>query len=199
MEKVNIFVFVKQVPHTESQIGVLPDGKDVDLKNVSEWVINPYDEYALEEALRIREKFGGNVCAVSLGGERVKNTLKTALGMGVDNAFHILMEDEGYDVLRKGYIASQFLKEKEFDLILTGKLGIDYYLASFPLILAQFLNLPCLSAIVKLEIEGKKAVAFRETEMGKEVCETSLPAIFTAEKGLNEPRYPTLRLLMAAQ
>ncbi|MEO0098478.1 MAG: electron transfer flavoprotein subunit beta/FixA family protein [candidate division WOR-3 bacterium] len=195
----NIFVFIKQVPHTESRIGVSPDGKEVDLKNVTEWVINPYDEYAIEEALRIREKFGGTVSVVSLGEERVKNALKTALGMGADNAFHILIEDSGYDVLRKGYIAFQFLKERDFDLIFTGKVGIDYYLASFPLILAQFLNIPCLSAIVKLEIEGKKVLAFRETEMGKEVCETSLPAIFTAEKGLNEPRYPTLRLLMAAQ
>lgn len=195
----NIFVFVKQVPHTESQIGVLPDGKDVDQKNIAEWVINPYDEYAIEEALRIKEKLGGNVCAISLGEDRVKNALKTALGMGVDSAVHILVEDKGYDCLRKGYLASQFLKENQFDLILTGKLGIDYYLGSFPLILAKFLNIPCLSAIVKLEIDGKKAIAFRETEMGKEVSETSLPAIFTAEKGLNEPRYPTLRLLMAAQ
>ncbi len=194
----NIFVFVKQVPHTESKI--LPDasGKDIDLKNV-EWVINPYDEYAIEEGLRIREKVGGNVTAVSFGEDRVKGALKTALGMGVDNAIHILTTSEGYNTFQKAYLASLFLRKNPFDLLLCGKMGIDYYLSAFPVILSSLLNIPCISGITKLELKDKKAIAQREVEGGKEICETELPAIFTAEKGLNEPRYPTLRGLMLAQ
>jgi electron transfer flavoprotein beta subunit len=195
----NIFVFLKQVPHTESQIGVRADGKDVDLKNVNEWIINPYDEYAIEEGLRIRERLGGKVFVVAIGEERVKGALKTALGMGADEAVWISAEEQPYEIFKKAYLAYQFLKKNQFDLILTGKMGIDYYLGSFPLLLAQFLDIPCVSGIVRLEIKDKVALATRETEAGKEISETQLPAIFTAEKGLNEPRYPTLRLLMSAQ
>ncbi len=192
-----IVVFVKQVPHTESKIGVSPEGRDVALNNI-EWVINPYDEYALEEALRIKEKLGGDVTAITLGEERVKSSLKTAFGMGVDNALHILIEGEEYNVLKKAYLASAYLKKNPFDLILTGKMGIDYYLGSFPLVLSYFLNIPCISGITALKISPPKAECQREIEGGKEICETELPAIFTCEKGLNEPRYPTLRLLMLA-
>ncbi len=208
LEPMNIFVFVKIVPHTESKIGVLPEGKGVDFSQVAEWVINPYDEYALEEALRIKERLGGSVTAITIGPEKIKAHLKNALGMGVEEAYHILSSvaslpraaaDSGYSVLQNAFLASRFLKKTTFDLILCGKMGIDYYLSSFPLALAQMLDIPCVSGITKLEIRNREAVAQREVEGGKEVVLTSLPAIFTCEKGLNEPRYPSLRLLMLAQ
>jgi electron transfer flavoprotein beta subunit len=221
-----IAVCLKQVPSTETRITVGPQTRRVDLKNV-EWVISPYDEYALEEALRIREKLTGTVTAFSFGPERVKNALKTALATGADAACWIsdegLTEPDGF-VTAKALAAAlteqgpggrgaegssapepQNPRTPEslnpaFDLILCGNKAVDDDMGYVGIALAVFLDLPHVSSVTKLEIadDRKSARVHREIEGATEIITTSLPAVFTAQKGLNEPRYPTLRGMMLA-
>ena len=218
----NIAVCLKQVPSTETRITVNPRTNRVDLKNV-EWVISPYDEYALEEALRIREKLTGSVTAFSFGSERVKNALKTALATGVDNV--VWISDEGLaeiDPFVTARILAATLKlgvhpqiaqitpigsEREsvksvesVDLLLCGTKAVDDDMGYVGIALAAFLDLPHVSSVTKLEIadDRKSARVHREIEGATEIINTSLPAVFMAQKGLNEPRYPTLRGMMLA-
>lgn len=224
----NIAVCVKQVPSTETRITVSPQTNRVDLKNV-EWVISPYDEYALEEALRIREKLTGAVTAFSFGPERVKAALKTALAIGADAACWIsdegLTEPDGYvtakllaAALSKGFKAPGDQGAREpgspapqnpgtpepqnpaFDLILCGNKAVDDDMGYVGIALAAFLDLPHVSSVTKLEIadDRKSTRVHREIEGATEIIETSLPAVFMAQKGLNEPRYATLRGMMLA-
>jgi electron transfer flavoprotein beta subunit len=216
----NIAVCLKQVPSTETRITVNPRTNRVDLKNV-EWVISPYDEYALEEALRIREKLTGTVTAFSFGPERVKNALKTALATGVDSARWV--SDEGLAetdpfltarilaaALRAGRGQGTGIGDQTpdprlqapdtFDLILCGNKAVDDDMGYVGIALAAFLDLPHVSSVTKLEIadDRKSARVHREIEGATEIINTSLPAVFMAQKGLNEPRYPTLRGMMLA-
>jgi electron transfer flavoprotein beta subunit len=216
----NIAVCLKQVPSTETRITVSPQTNRVDLKNV-EWVISPYDEYALEEALRIREKLTGTVTAFSFGPERVKNALKTALATGVDAARWIsdegLTEPDGFvtakalaAALNEGFRGpgvegskgpgSPEPQKPVFDLIFCGNKAVDDDMGYVGIALAVFLDLPHVSSVTKLEIadDRKSARVHREIEGATEIINISLPAVFMAQKGLNEPRYPTLRGMMLA-
>jgi electron transfer flavoprotein beta subunit len=206
---------------------VSPQTNRVDLKNV-EWVISPYDEYALEEALRIREKLTGAVTTFSFGPERVKNALKTALAFGADAARWIsdegLTEPDGFVTARvlaaalrnSGQVAkwsSDPVKAEahstsgpldhsstSYDLILCGTKAVDDDMGYVGIALAAFLDLPHVSSVTRLEIadDRKSARVHREIEGAFEIINTSLPAVFMAQKGLNEPRYPTLRGMMLA-
>lgn len=197
----NIIVCVKQVPSTETKFKIDSQTSLVDLKEI-EWVINPYDEYALEEALRIKEKYGGKITVISVGEERVKTALKTALAMGVDEVFHIKTEDRLLDSQTPVYLTYQFIIKENlnFDLILCGIKGIDYDQGVFPISLATLLKIPFITTAIKIELdsENRKVKVFSELENGTEILESSLPCLITCQKGLNEPRYPSLRLMMQA-
>ncbi|HTX17342.1 MAG TPA: electron transfer flavoprotein subunit beta/FixA family protein [Bacteroidota bacterium] len=192
-----ILVFVNHVPDTETKVKVSGDGKTIDPGGVN-FMLNPYDEYAVEEGLRLREKFKGEVVAVSLGGETHKETLRKALAMGCDKA--VLLKDSAErDSFAVARGLADFAKEFSPDIILCGKQSIDYDDAQVGGLVAEMLAIPSVSVVVKLEIEGKAAVVEREIEGGREVVRLRLPAVIAAQKGLNQPRYPSLKGIMEAK
>ncbi len=196
----NILVFVKQVPDTETRIQV-KDGS-VDTSGVK-WVANPYDEFAIEEALRIRERLGaGKVTVASLGPDRVKDAIKYALSLGADEGVQIKGEGVALaDPLAVAVVLSAAAKKIGYDLIFTGKQGVDHDWSQVGVILAELLDLPHVSVVVNLEVDpaARKGKAKREVEGGLESVEFDLPAVITAQKGLNEPRYASLKGIMAVK
>ncbi|HEY2924969.1 MAG TPA: electron transfer flavoprotein subunit beta/FixA family protein [Candidatus Eisenbacteria bacterium] len=196
----NILVFVKQVPDTETRI-LLRDGI-VDTSSVK-WVANPYDEFAIEEALRIRERLGqGKVTVASLGPDRVKEAIKYALSLGADEGVHLKGDGLAlWDPLSVATVLAAAARKLGFDLILTGKQGVDYDWSQAGIILAELLDLPHVSVVVNLEIDpaAQRGKAKREVEGGAEVVDFELPAVITAQKGLNEPRYASLKGIMAVK
>ncbi len=197
----NILVFVKRVPDTESKIRVGADGKSV-VEDGLNFVISPYDEYAMEEALRIREAKGGKVTAVTVGGEASLVILRKCLAMGADEA--VLIKDplpETYDGLRTARIIARLVTARfpDFGLLLFGKQSVGADNAQVPSMVAEFLGLGQANVIIKLEVEGDRATAWREIEGGQEKIALTLPAVVSAQKGLNEPRYETLKGIMMAK
>ncbi len=197
-----IIVCVKQVPDTESKIKINPEGTGILTEGIK-YVMNPYDEYAVEEGLKIKEKFGGTVTIFSLGPDRAGEAIRTALAMGADEGVHLNDPAfEGSDSLTTAKILAQAISDIKYDLILTGKQAVDLDCSQVFGCLAELLNLPYISVVVGLEIspDGKSAIARRETEGGvEEIIETSLPVVIAAQKGLNEPRYASLPGIMKAK
>ncbi|MFZ5515700.1 MAG: electron transfer flavoprotein subunit beta/FixA family protein [Candidatus Zhuqueibacterota bacterium] len=194
-----ILVCVKQVPDTESRIKIADNKKAIDPTDIN-WVLNPYDEYAVEEALRIKEKKGDStVTVISVGPERAVSAIRSALAMGADEAYLVKTDRADLDSLAVAKALVSVVKDMPHDLILFGKQAVDYDNLQVGPMVAEMLNLPCATFITELILDGGKAVVKREFEGGTEVIETSLPAVFTAEKGLNEPRYPALRGIMLAK
>jgi electron transfer flavoprotein beta subunit len=192
-----IAVCVSHVPDTETKVKVGSDGKTIDPAGVN-YVLNPYDEFGVEEALKIREKDGGEVVAISLGGDANKETLRKALAMGADKA--VLLKDDGErDSYAVAKSIAEYLKSYEPDLILVGKQSIDYDNLQVGGLIAEFLDLPSVSVVVKLEIAGGKITAEREIEGAHEHVEVTLPCVVAAQRGLNEPRYPSLKGIMQAK
>ena len=192
-------VCIKQVPDTETRVKVGADGKTLDPAGVT-WVLNPYDEYAVEEALRIREKQGaGEVVAVALGGAGVQTTLRNALALGADRAIHLKSDTHAPDPLAVARALAAELGGLQADLIWFGKQAVDDDQAQVGPMVAELLELPCATAIARLELEGTRASIEREIEGGREIVELVLPAVLTADKGLNEPRYASLKGIMAAK
>ncbi|MFP3912291.1 MAG: electron transfer flavoprotein subunit beta/FixA family protein [Desulfobacteraceae bacterium] len=197
----NIVVCLKQVPDTETQIKIGPDNKSIVTDDIK-WVINPYDEFGVEEALQLKEKFGGEVTVVGLGPKRVTESIRTALAMGADKG--ILITDdalEGSDSLATAKALAAVLKDLEYDLIFTGQRGVDDDMGVVGPALAELLGIPNLSLIVKVEAaeDGKSVKVNRPVEGETLVIESSLPALITAQKGLNEPRYASLPGIMKAK
>ena len=197
----NIIVCLKQVPDTESQIKIASDGKSIVTDDIK-WVMNPYDEFGVEEALRLKEKFGGEVTVVGVGPKRVTESIRTALAMGADKG--ILISDdalEGSDSLAVAKVLGAAIKDLEYDLILTGQRGVDDDMGVVGACLAEILGIPQLSLIVKVEAaeDGKSVTVNRPVEGQTLVIESSLPALITAQKGLNEPRYASLPGIMKAK
>ena len=197
----NIIVCLKQVPDTEAQIRVAPDGKAIVTQDIK-WVMNPYDEYGVEEALRLREKFGGEVTVVGLGPKRVTESIRTALAMGADKG--VLISDdalEGSDGLATAKALAAAIKDLEYDLIFAGQRGVDDDMGVVGAALAEGLGIPNLSVIVKVEVaeDGKSVTVQRPIEGQVLIIESSLPAVITTQKGLNEPRYASLPGIMKAK
>jgi electron transfer flavoprotein beta subunit len=197
----NIFVFVKRVPDTESKIKINHETNSVHEEGLN-FVLSPYDEYAVEEALQIREAKGGQVTVFSVGPEAAQTVLKKCLAMGADEA--VLIKDdagETYDGLRTAKIIAQVLKKKysDYDLLLFGKQSVGADNAQVPAMVAALLELPQVNVVTKLAIEGDAGTAHREIEGALEKVEFPLPAVISAQKGLNEPRYETLKGIMAAK
>jgi len=196
----NLIVCIKEVPDTESRIQVR-DGQIVE--EGLQYVLNPYDEYALEEALRWQENLGGQVKLLCLGPERARESILKGLAMGADEAYHVVAETgQGDAYVTAQVLAAAIARLGDYDAIFCGKQAVDDDNAAVGVMLAELLDLPHVAVITRLEItpDGKSARAEREIEGGKEVVETPLPAVFTAQKGLNEPRYPSFKgIRMAAR
>ena len=194
-----IAVCIKRVPDSETRVKIAPDGKSLDEAGVK-FVLNPYDEFAVEEALRRREQAGaGEVAVFSLGPAAAQETIRMALAMGADRGVLLQVDGIPGDGLVVARALAAALKDGGFDLILFGKLAIDDYNHQVGPMVAELLGLPCVTAVSHLEIADGKGVAEREIEGGVEVCEFPLPAVLTVDKGLNEPRYPALKGIMAAK
>lgn len=194
----NIVVCIKQTFDTEAKIVLNGQGK-IDSNGVN-LIINPYDEFALEEGIRLKEKFGGEVTVISLGSERAQEALRTSLAMGADKA--ILISDsslEDLDEWAAAEVLAQALKDVHCDILLAGRIAIDDGSAQVAVRLADKLGFPSVSSVLKLEFSGNQVVATREIDGGTETLELSLPAVFTAQKGLNEPRYPSVAGIMKAK
>ena len=198
----NIVVCMKQVPDTETKIKINPEGTGIVTEGIK-YVMNPFDEYAVEEALKIKEKFGGTVTIVCLGPSRATEAIRTALAMGADDAIHLNDPAfEGADSLTTSKILAEAIKDLKYDLILAGKQAVDFDSAQVFACLAEILDLPYASVVIGLEVSAdqKSATVKRETEGGiAEVIEISLPAVIAAQKGLNEPRYASLPGIMKAK
>ncbi|HCV43029.1 MAG TPA: electron transfer flavoprotein subunit beta [Bacteroidetes bacterium] len=193
----NIVVCVNHVPDTEAKIKVASDNLSIDKAGVN-FMLSPYDEIAIEEGLRMREKFKGEVVAITLGSDAHKETLRKALAMGVDKA--VLLKDDGLrDSFGVAFGLAEEIKQRNPDVVLFGRQSIDYDDAQVGTLVAEMLGLPSVAVVVKLELQDGKAVCEREIEGGHEVVATTLPAVFLAQKGLNEPRYPSLKGIMAAK
>ncbi len=194
-----IAVCVKRVPDSEARIKVGADKTSIDESGVK-FTLNPYDEYAVEEALKLKEAAGsGEVVVVSVGGDAAQETMRTALAMGADRGILLKTDAVGLDPLPVARALAAELKDGGYDLILFGKVAIDDYNHGVGVMVAELLELPCASAITELEIGDGKGKAEREIEGGVEVVEFDLPGVITADKGLNEPRYPALRGIMLAK
>jgi electron transfer flavoprotein beta subunit len=195
---VNIVLLLKAVADSEATIRPSADSKSVALEGIS-WILNPYDEYAVEEALRLRDADGsGEVVAVSLGGDDVPKVLRTALAMGVDRAVHI-KGAVTLDPLATARALADVVKGISYDLILCGKQAIDHDHAGVGVMVAELLDVPSVSVVTKIERTNDKFRVEREVEGGAEVVETSTPCLITCQKGLNEPRYASLKGIMAAK
>lgn len=194
----NILLLLKAVADSEANIKPSMDGKSVHLDGVT-FVLNPFDEFAVEEALKLRDAAGsGEVVAASLGGDDVPKVLRTALAMGVDRGIHV-KADTGFDALATAKALAAAAKTQTFDLILCGKSAIDSDNHGVGLMVAELLDLPSISVVVKLDCKDGKVVCEREVEGGIVVVESPLPCVVTTQKGLNEPRYASLKGIMAAK
>jgi len=194
-----IVVCVKQVPDTEARLKLASDGKAIAEADIN-WIVSPYDEMAIEEALKLKEAKGGDVVLVSVGGDRVQAALRNGLAMGADSAIHL--KDplfEGLDSRGIAWALAAAIKPLGPDLILTGQTGVGTDDSQVPGMLAEILDLPQVTMAVKIEITDSKATVKREVEGASETWETTLPAVISAQKGLNEPRYASLKGIMAAK
>ncbi|MBW4839565.1 MAG: electron transfer flavoprotein subunit beta/FixA family protein [Paenibacillaceae bacterium] len=192
----HVVVILKQTFDTEEKI-VITDGK------VSEdgvkFVINPYDEYAVEEALRLKEAHGVSVTVVSAGPDRAAEALRTALAMGADEAVRIATEAIHTDEYGISRLLAAFLQTQSYDLILGGNFSVDNGAGQVAVRLAKLLDLPHVSSITELTVNGEQATVVRDAEGDAETLEVKLPALLTAQQGLNEPRYPSLPGIMKAK
>ena len=192
-------VCIKQVADTETRVKVGADGRSLDPAGVT-WILNPYDEFAVEQALRVKEKLGaGEVLVVSLGGAGVQTTLRNALAMGADRGIHLRHDGAAPDSLAVARALAAAIRPLGASLIWLGKQAVDDDAAQVGPMLATLLDLPCVTAIATFELGGETATVEREIEGGREVVEVRLPAVLTTDKGLNEPRYASLKGIMAAK
>ena len=190
----NIIVCVKRVPDTtEVEVSIDKEGKDI-VKEGLVFDINEWDRYALEEAIRLKEKFGGSVTVVLMSPEAAEDAIRKGLAMGADRA--IFLKDQafkGADGYAVAKILCQVIKDLPFDLVLTGGQASDDGYGQVGVILAELLRIPHATLVTQLEILDKKARAHCELEGGlEEVIEIQLPAVFTIQTGINEPRYVSI-------
>lgn len=196
----NIAVCVKQVPSTETKIRVSTQLGFIDTSEV-DWVINPFDEYALELAIRTKEALGGTIAVFALGPERVKTALRTSLAMGADSATQLTDSAfDGIDPLSTGRALAAAIKRGQFDLVLCGKQAIDDDMGAVPSAVAHFAGLAQVAAVADAEVGADgRVVARREVEGATEVVEARAPVLLTVGKAKHDPRLPNLKGMMAAK
>lgn len=191
-------VCVKRVPDTEARIRIAGDGTSVDPAGIK-FVLNPYDEFAVEAGLKHREAAGtGEVTVLTVGGADSGETLRGALAMGADAAVLLTTDGapEGLGVARA--IAAE-LREREFDLALFGMKAVDDDLQAVGAMVAELMELPSATVVTEFEVHDGKVVAHREIEGGTEIVELTTPCVLTITKGAYEPRYASLKGIMAAK
>ncbi|MGB9668741.1 MAG: electron transfer flavoprotein subunit beta/FixA family protein [Thermosulfidibacteraceae bacterium] len=194
--------FVKSVPDTETRVRLTGNRLD---KSEIKYILNPYCEFAVEEAVRKKEAgIVDEVLVISMGPSRAQEAIRSALAIGADRGVHI--EDDNLDgsdaIVTARVLVEAFKKEGGLDnyqILLFGLRAIDGDTWSVPSMIAELLGIPAVTNIVKLDINGNKAIAVRMVEGGEEVFEVELPCVFAARKGLNEPRYPSLPSIMKAK
>ena len=193
----NILVCISQVPDTTAKIQVSGDGKSIEKTGIK-FILNPYDEFAIEEGLRLRERFGGTVIALTVGSETSKEILRTALAMGVDKAGIVKTDDilDSYNVAEN---IAGYAKSISPDLVIFGRQSIDFDSSGRAPMVAEMLDLPSISVVSSWNIENNVITAERDIEGGKEVLTCSIPCVISAQKGLNDPRYPKLPDIMKAK
>lgn len=195
----NIYACIKQVPDTEASI-LIKDGKSIQEATIK-WIVSPYDEYAIEEALKLKEKIpGSTVTAVCLGPERVQNALRTALAMGADKAVHIESNSYLDDQNTARALAVVIKADTTFGVIFTGKQAIDNDSYQLHILLAENLAIPVATNVTAFAVEGQKVEVQREIDEGaKEMIQMSIPCVVAAAKGLNTPRYASMMGIMKAK
>ncbi|MFC3886060.1 electron transfer flavoprotein subunit beta/FixA family protein [Bacillus songklensis] len=192
-----IFVILKRTFDTEEKISI-QNGK-INEEGI-EYIVNPYDEYAIEEAIVLRDKHGGEVTVVTVGEEEAEKELRTALAMGADKAVRIDSEDiDELDQFTTATLLAAYLKNQEYDIILGGNVAVDGGSGQVGPRVAQILDIPQVTTITNLEVADGKATIVRDVEGDEETIEVSLPVLITAQQGLNEPRYPSLPGIMKAK
>ncbi|HRE41031.1 MAG TPA: electron transfer flavoprotein subunit beta/FixA family protein [Ignavibacteria bacterium] len=194
----NIIVCVSLVPDSTTKVKISPDNKSLDQNGVS-YILNPYDEFAVEEAVQLKEKNGGELTAVSFGLDKSKEAVKKAFQMGADKGVLIKPENDNFDSFTVAKNLAEYIKSKNPDIILFGKQSIDFDSLSIPNMVSELLGIPSINVVTKLTIEGSNVIAEREIEGGLEILETSLPVVIGTQKGINNPRYPNLKSIMASK
>jgi electron transfer flavoprotein beta subunit len=193
-----VAVCIKRVPDTASRIRIAADGRGIDRSDL-QYIISPYDEFAIEEGIRRREAAGsGSVTVLTVGPEAALETLRKALGMGADDAI-LVRSDADLGPLRTAHALAAALRGREDDLVLFGRQSVDAQTSQVGAQTAHLLGLPYVGDVIALEIEGRTARITREVEGGHEILRGELPLAIGAQKGLNEPRYPSLKGIMAAK
>jgi electron transfer flavoprotein beta subunit len=195
---VKIAVCIKRVPDTEARIRVAGDGRSIDTAGIK-YIISPYDEFALETALRLKDAQGsGEVVAISVGEAGAAEQLRSALAMGADSAI-LLKGQPTLDGLATARALAAEIREQAADLVLLGMKAVDYDQQQVGPMLAELLDMPCITVAASIEMDGSNIVAHREVEGGVEVVEAPTPAVVSITKGEYEPRYPSLKGIMAAK
>lgn len=191
-----VVVLVKQVADTAARIKLADGKQDIDRQSAS-LIVNPYDEMAVEEALRIKEKHGATVHVVTLGEAKAEEALRTALAMGADEATRVTAPAS--DPLTVSKALAQAVREISADIVISGRSAADDEQGQVGALLATVLGWPHVTEVTKLELDGEQGVAEREIEGGVEVLDFSLPVVITAQEGLNTPRYASLPGIMKAK
>lgn len=193
----NILVCISQVPDTASKISIGADGKSINPQGLK-LILNPYDEFAIEAGLRLKEQFSGSVTTLTVAGESGKEVLRTALAMGSDTAV-LVKDDSRTDSWVVASSIVEAAKELNPDVIIMGRQSIDFDSFQVPSMVAEMLGWPNVSMVSKLTVDGTTVSCERDIEGGREVVTTSLPCVISAQKGLNDPRYPKLPDIMKAK
>jgi len=190
----DIIVCIKRVPQTaEAEVKIDSTGKDIEKDRLT-FDTNESDTYALEEAVLMKEKFGGNITVISLGEKDTEDTLRIALAKGADNAIRIKAEDfEELDAFQTSQILQTVIKNLNYDIIFTGCISTDDAYSQIGVTLAELLEIPHASLVINFDINENRADVQRELEGGLiEHLDVSLPSLFTIQTGINEPRYASL-------
>ena len=194
----NSVVCISHVPDTESRIKVAADGRKIDETGLK-FIVSPYDEFALEEAIRLKEKSGGDVTVVTFGPDRAQQALRDALARGATKALHVKGDSSDADSLGIAKVLAAAIKSIPHDLVFFGKQGVGTDNGLVGPMVAELLGYPQVNVVTHLEVADGKLTAHREIESAEEVIEAPTPAVITAQKGLNEPRYASLKGIMAAK
>ncbi len=193
----NSVVCISHVPDTESRIKIA-EGRKVDETGLK-FIVSPYDEYALEAAIRLKEKSGGDVTVLTFGPERAQQALREALARGATKAIHVKGESADADSLGIAKVLAAAIKAVPHDVVFLGKQGVGTDNGLVGPMLAELLGYPQVNVVTHVDIADGKLTAHREIESAEEVLEAPLPAVVTAQKGMNEPRYASLKGIMAAK
>ena len=194
----NSVVCIAQVPDTESRIKIAADARKIDEAGLK-FIVSPYDEYALEEAIRLKEKSGGDVTVIAFGPDRAQQALRESLARGATKGLHVKGETSDSDSLGIAKVLAAAIKSVPHDLVFFGKQGVGTDNSLVGPMVAELLGYPQVNVVTHMEVGDGKVTAHREIEGAEEIIEASLPAVIMAQKGMNEPRYASLKGIMAAK